>query len=100
MQQLECPACSLEITPLQALACGSFSWPLMASWWVICPHCQAGSHFRAEPNVIAQYVILGAPGPNWEETRRVAVPGLTLRADPSFLHIWHLGKHYEFPARV
>jgi hypothetical protein len=96
---LACPHCGATITPLQALQGGTVSWPTLAGWWVLCPACGRGSHFRVERGRMAQYVIVGAPGPMWEHTHQVPVPGLTRRADPSFMHVWLDGRHFEFPAR-
>jgi len=96
---LECPGCRAAIRPLQALQGGTVSWPQMAGWWALCPACGRGSHFRVEREKMAQYVILGAPGPDWEHTHEVSAPGLTFRRDPAFLHVWFDGRHFEFPAR-
>ena len=97
MTQLACPDCRHPISAQQALERGTFSWPEMLGWWSACPHCEKGNHFRAERDLVAQFEFHSAG--NWEDTSVLSVPGLTVRADPSFLHVWLGKQHFEFPAR-
>ena len=97
MPNLACPHCAQAITPLQALQRGIYSWPEMGAWWSLCPSCPKGGHYRAEDNFIAQYKWYSEN--DWPDVTSEEVPGLRLRADPSFLHLWLDGHHYEFPAR-
>lgn len=48
---------------------------------------------------LTQIKIISAPGPDWEEISTQNINGLTVRADPSFLHVWAFGNYFEFPAR-
>ncbi len=79
---------------------GSFSWPEMHTFWVSCPSCGAGMHLLASEGSLTQIKIISAPGPEWEEICAQPLQGLTVRADPGFLHVWAFGNHYEFPVRT
>ena len=99
MRMIVCPHCRDELTASQALERGTFSWPEMSMFWLICSSCGIGSHIRAIDDKLVQIRVVGAPGPEWEEVRAVDAPGLSVRPDPGFLHVWFQGTHHEYPVR-
>ena len=92
-----CPHCQEALTVAQALERGTFSWPEMSTFWLLCSSCNTGSHLRATDGKLAQIRVIGAPGPEWEEVRAVDTPGLAVRLDPGFVHVWFQGAHHEYP---
>ena len=100
MSSLDCPRCKKPLTVQEVLRHGTFSWSELSAFWFVCPHCDGGSHFRATDYELSRIRILGAPGPDWEIIDTLPVAGLTVRADPGFLHVWFNQTHFEFPARV
>ena len=96
---MDCPFCKEKFDAPSILHGGTFSWPDLSAFWFICPHCGGGSHFRAADHELSLIRVLG-PGPEWEIIETLLVPNLTVRIDPSFLHIWLSQAHFEFPARV
>jgi hypothetical protein len=100
MASFQCPTCRAEVSLADALERGEFSWPEMATFWVGCESCEMGMHFMAREGALVQIRIVAAPGPEWEEVTVQPAAGLTFRADPSFLHVWALGRHYEYGART
>lgn len=100
MTSIACTNCSNAVSVLEALAHGKFAWPEMFAFWLVCPQCGVGFHLGVEDGHVSRIRFLGAPGPDWEVIDTTIVPGLTVRADPGFLHVWLSGVHFEFPARV
>jgi hypothetical protein len=99
MTSIACTNCLSAITVQEVLGHGKFSWPEMSAFWLVCPRCGVGSHVGVEDGHVSRIRFLGAPGPDWEVIDTTVVPGLTVRADPGFLHVWLRGAHFEFPAR-
>jgi hypothetical protein len=95
---MDCPRCKEQLDALSVLQNGAFSWPELSAFWFVCPYCDDGSHFRAQDHGLSLIRILG-PGPEWEVIDALHVSSLTVRTDPSFLHIWLGQAHFEFPAR-
>jgi hypothetical protein len=98
MHSLACPTCSDPVSADLALEHGTVSWPELGAFWYTCPKCQRGAHIQARDNELSLIRILGAPGPDWEVVATIPAPGLTVRADPGYLHIWSNRNHFEFPA--
>lgn len=100
MTAVICPNCGGALSPAGALTAGTVSWPVMSAYWMVCSYCDIGSHILVKNEELVQIQMVSAPGPEWVEGNAVHAPGLSLRADPGFLHVWLNGAHYEFPARI
>jgi len=94
-----CLSCGAAIDGKRLLELGKFCWPEMQTFWAACPTCDGGLHIQAREGSLVQIKIVSAPGPDWAEVSVERIQGLTVRADPGFLHIWAYGSHYEFGAR-
>lgn len=95
----QCLSCGTAIEGKRLLELGRFSWPEMQTFWAACLTCGSGIHIQAREGSLVQVKIVSAPGPDWDELSAQPIQGLTVRADPCFLHIWAFGNHYEFGAR-
>jgi hypothetical protein len=73
--RLSCPNCASTVTPGEALAAGSVSWPTQR--WVLftCPNCREPTHLLVRDGYIALGQLDGGPGPVWCATSEVIVPG-------------------------
>jgi hypothetical protein len=100
MNVFHCLSCNADLSAEEALARGEFSWPEMCTFWLRCPSCEAGLHILAEDGCLTQIKLVSAPGPDWQDVFKQPIQKLTLRADPSFLHIWAFGRHYEYSAKT
>lgn len=96
---LTCPYCKAKNSLVSILRNGSFSWPEMAAFYSKCDKCNKKFHVKIDDGGMSIIRITSAPGPEWETLEEIKVPGLTVRADPSYLHCWYSGSHYEFVAR-
>lgn len=94
---IHCRNCNKIILPETALEHSSDSWVLLQAIWYECIYCGTGNHIRFEKNKIQRISILGAPGPTWEVIEEID-EDISLRNDPTYLHVWHKQKHYEFKA--
>lgn len=96
---LHCPHCQAFLSPEAILAAASESWPDLSWLWCACPACHRCFHAEVDDRRIATLKVTGAPGPSWEYIEKVECNDLRVRKDPSFLHCWLGGKHFEYPAR-
>ncbi len=96
---IHCLSCGVDIEGKRLLELGQFSWPEMQTFGAACSTCDSGLHIQAREGRLVQLKIVSAPGPDWDEVSAESIQGLTVRADPGFLHILAYGNHYEFGAR-
>ena len=96
--KLPCPNCDKEFSASEILEASTIAWPELNGIYFHCPSCLEYTHILIEEHKMATVHFLGAPGPNWEINTPMVVEGLSVRIDPSFVHIWFNGKHYEYKA--
>jgi len=94
-----CLSCGTAIEGKRLLELGKFCWPEMQTFWAECSTCDSGLHIQAREGSLVQIKMVSASGPDWDEVSAEPIQGLTVRADPRFLHIWVYGNHYEFVTR-
>ena len=83
----------------EALEESEFYFPVLSAIYYQCAECLNGIHLRFEDGVIRMIRAIGAPGPVRGVIKEEHRPGLSVRADPNFLHVWVDDVHYEAPAR-
>lgn len=93
---LPCPNCNCEFSPKELLEESSIAWPELQWIYFKCPNCGKQTHILVEDNRIATVDFLGAPGPDWKINTPMLYKDLKVRIDPSFIHVWLDGIHYEF----
>ena len=96
MNKLQCPNCKTEFTPNEILEESTISWPDLNWIYFKCSNCMKTRHIFIDDGFMATVEFLGAPGPNWKIIEKLKVENLSTRMDPSYVHAWLDGKHYEF----
>jgi len=96
---IHCKKCSASFDIARILAGSAFCWPQLRSVHYLCEDCGAENRIRFEPGEVQSIEMVGAPGPEVEIVQRHPDPGVSVRVDPDFLHVWYNGTHYEIHAR-
>ena|SRR5690242_2430550 len=97
---MTCKSCNDEIVPEDALKRSPYSWPHLQAVWHVCPKCGIGNHLRFETDTVSVIEITGAPGPTWERLKSQRRPGIQIKAEPEYFHVWIDRIEYVVPARA
>ncbi|MFK8068337.1 MAG: hypothetical protein AB8D52_08830 [Gammaproteobacteria bacterium] len=97
---MKCNHCGKDFKVQHAIEGSVFSWPQRQTIWRVCLQCEQGNHIRFDNGLVQLITLQGSPGYEYDVISTINEPTISVRIDPSFLHIWFLGKHYEIKARA
>lgn len=96
---MNCNQCHKEFALMDVLEKSHFAWSESAMVWYPCSECGAGNHIRFYTRGYGQIKMLSPQGVDWEVVNEFIEPSISIRQDPSYLHIWFNNRHYEFETR-
>ncbi len=96
---MKCRQCQTDVDLATAVDASPFSWPNMQTIWHVCPVCKVTAHLRFIPDGVQRIEIVGAPGPTWDVLETYRRPGIVVRSEPDYLHVWIDGIEHVSKAR-
>jgi len=96
---MDCINCKTSFDLEFALSNSAFSWPEMQTAWYVCPDCNKGNHIRFNSQKVELIKSVTNNGTSWETVHDYFEPSIDVRIDPTYLHVWFKGKHFEIKSR-